>query len=251
MKKQLACLLGLALGFASGGAMADAFSNPKLVPNPAKPGQPVSLQITWDQCGNTSEVPGVETQGNVINVTFGYQPVCNGPNQPVDLLLPLGTVDEPGAYIVNFIGIDQHVNPPVADLPLSAPLIVNDSFDVSGNWFNLDQSGHGFQLELLPNNVLLVFWFTFDDNGNPAWISGIGQLVDNHVVMQAVQTLGGKFPPNFDPDDISKPAWGALQFDFTDCNHGHAKWSSGVPTFGNGEMDIVRLTKLQNNPSCP
>src|SRR6478752_5746288 len=65
--------------------------------------------------------------------------------------------------------------------------------------------GHGFQLEKVNDTTVTAFWFTFDANGNQVWILGVGQIADNRIEMQAVKSRGGRFPPNFDPTQITNP----------------------------------------------
>jgi plastocyanin len=122
---------------------------------------------------------------------------------------------------------------------------------VSGNWFNPAQSGHGFQLEKVNDTTVTAFWFTFDANGNQVWILGVGQIVDNRIEMQAVKSRGGRFPPNFDPTQITNPPWGTLTFTFTGCNAGSVAWTSTDPAFTtSGTLALERVTSVVGT-TCP
>jgi plastocyanin len=122
---------------------------------------------------------------------------------------------------------------------------------VSGNWFNPAQSGHGFQLEKVNDTTVTAFWFTFDANGNQVWILGVGQIVDNRIEMQAVKSRGGRFPPNFDPTQITNPPWGTLTFTFTGCNAGSVAWTSTDPAFtASGTLALERVTSVVGT-TCP
>jgi len=122
---------------------------------------------------------------------------------------------------------------------------------VSGNWYNPAQSGHGFQLEKVNDTTVTAFWFTFDANGNQVWILGVGQIVDNRIEMQAVKSRGGRFPPNFDPTQITNPPWGTLTFTFTSCNAGSVSWTSVDPLFtASGTLALERVTSVQGT-TCP
>ncbi|HET9049522.1 MAG TPA: hypothetical protein VFN29_11250, partial [Chiayiivirga sp.] len=46
----------------------------------------------------------------------------------------------------------------------------------SGMWYDPSRSGEGWMLEVLPNDEAVVYWFTFDDQGNPRWLNGLGQV---------------------------------------------------------------------------
>jgi hypothetical protein len=116
---------------------------------------------------------------------------------------------------------------------------------VTGNWYDPLQDGHGFQFEVLDGNVVTVFWFTFDNQGNPAWIVGAGVPDGASLTIQANRVLHGRFPPNFNSGDLEKPAWGTLTFLFADCNHAALSWNSVDPAFtASGTMSLVRLTKI-------
>lgn len=141
---------------------------------------------------------------------------------------------------------------------MSGKIIVQDSGPafsigsaVSGNWFNPAQSGHGFQLEKVNDTTVTAFWFTFDANGNQVWILGVGQIADNRIEMQAVKSRGGRFPPNFDPTQITNPPWGTLTFTFTSCNAGSVSWTSVDPLFtASGTLALERVTSVQGT-TCP
>lgn len=122
---------------------------------------------------------------------------------------------------------------------------------VSGNWYDPSQSGHGFQLEKVNETTVTAFWFTFDAAGNQVWILGVGAIENNRIVMQAVRSRGGRFPPNFDPAQITNPPWGTLTFTFTGCNAGRLEWTSTDPAFSaSGSMPLARVTAIQGT-TCP
>jgi plastocyanin len=122
---------------------------------------------------------------------------------------------------------------------------------ISGNWYSPGQSGHGFQLEKVNDTTVIGIWFTFDNNGNHAWIFASGTLDGNRVAMQAVRSRGGRFPPNFDQTQITNPPWGTLTFEFTGCNTGSVQWTSTDPAFSAaGTLPLERVTQVQGT-SCP
>ena len=117
----------------------------------------------------------------------------------------------------------------------------------TGSWFNPDQNGHGFAIEVLPGTPMrmLASWFTFSPEGGQSWIVGLGPMIDdNRAVLQGYQSAGdgGRFPPNFDATYVHQEDWGTLTFIFSDCSHGHVEWVSSIPGYGSGGMDLTRLT---------
>lgn len=116
---------------------------------------------------------------------------------------------------------------------------------ITGNWFNRNQSGQGFSIEVLPDDQMLAEWYVFAPGGGPVWIVATGPIVGNSAVLQAFQVIGigGRFPPNFDPTQVQDHAWGTLSFTFTDCNTGEASWQPTASGYTSGSMTIVRLTQ--------
>ena len=70
------------------------------------------------------------------------------------------------------------------------------------------------------------------------------------VPVEALQTEGGRWIPNFDPSSVTNPVRGQLKFSFTDCNHGRVDFTSSTPGYGEGHMDLARLTQ-PSGLSCP
>ncbi len=118
----------------------------------------------------------------------------------------------------------------------------------TGTWFNAAQSGMGFMLEVLPGSPMqmLASWLTFSPDGGPSWIVGLGPIAGDHATLSATQTVGtgARFPPNFDPANVRAETWGELTFTFSDCNHGPVDWSTTIPGYESGGMDVTRLTEL-------
>jgi len=116
----------------------------------------------------------------------------------------------------------------------------------TGAWFDPNQSGHGIFIEVIPNNQMLAWWFTFTPGGQQTWFGNVGTINGNTAVVNALTTNGGAWIPNFDPTAITQPSWGTLTFTFTDCNHGRVDFDANGPAgagYGTGHMDLTRLTQ--------
>ena len=117
---------------------------------------------------------------------------------------------------------------------------------MTGSWSVPDQSGHGFIIEVLPGEPLqmLVSWFVFGPQGGHAWIIAQGPIEGARAELQGTRMAGsgGRFPPNFDSAGVRSEPWGTLTLAFADCNHGRVEWASTEPGFGNGIVNITRLT---------
>ena len=120
----------------------------------------------------------------------------------------------------------------------------------SGSWYNPNQSGHGLNVEILDDNRLLVYWYTYDLQGNPIWLFASGSHDGNEALIDVYIAGGAMFPPDFNPNDVNVALWGQFYLKFTGCNTGEFKW---IPVIGSvftaGEMIINRLTQLKGH-SC-
>lgn len=124
----------------------------------------------------------------------------------------------------------------------------------SGLWYDPLQSGHGFMVEILPNNVFLAVWFTFTPAGdaqNWLYIQGNYTTGSNTITIAPVAgnarsgvllNTGGAFPPNFVSSNVTTTQWGTMTFTFNDCNSATVNWHSLLPNYPDGSMNLQRLT---------
>jgi hypothetical protein len=118
---------------------------------------------------------------------------------------------------------------------------------ISGPWFNAEQPGHGWFLEVLPGQQrdtpdrLLAYWYVYLDN-KPVWLTGIGNFSGRDAVLPVIMTRGGQFPPDFDGAETID--WGSLSFSFESGSSGNVKWHSGLAEFGSGSMAIQQLAAI-------
>lgn len=120
----------------------------------------------------------------------------------------------------------------------------------TGAWYDPQQSGHGLFLEVLPNNQLLAFWFTFDPDGTQqSWFGGVGPYSGNTATVPVILTTGGRWIPNFDESKRVDHPWGTLTFTFNDCNSGRVDFTSTYPGYGSNHMNLTRLT-LPSGLTC-
>lgn len=137
-------------------------------------------------------------------------------------------------------------------LPAAAPPIGIDGY-LSGNWYNPQQAGHGFQLEMATNNVMVAIWFVYAPDGSGQnWIyaQGTYDKTSNTATLPAIMLTHAKFPPNFVESDVQRTDWGTLTFSFTDCNNGAVTWNSPLQGYGVGSLPITRLTQIAGT-TCP
>lgn len=122
---------------------------------------------------------------------------------------------------------------------------------ITGSWYDSAQNGHGIFVQVLPGQRFYAAWFAFDPGGTQqAWFTGVGTYSGNTAGITAVeQPIGGRWIPNFEPNQIVHIPWGTLTFTFTDCNHGRVDFNS-VAGYGAGSMNLMRLTQ-PGGLTCP
>ncbi|MGA9420740.1 MAG: hypothetical protein WBW61_00120, partial [Rhodanobacteraceae bacterium] len=143
-----------------------------------------------------------------------------------------------------FPHLAQYLDPTGENFQISA--------GITGSWFDPAQSGHGFSIEVLPGNVMLLYWYVFAPNGGQAWITAVGPINGNTAVLDASMTLGsgGRFPPNFNAAAVHNQPWGTITLTFTGCTNGEASWRPTAAGYPDGSMPITRLTQ-PDGLSCP
>jgi hypothetical protein len=125
--------------------------------------------------------------------------------------------------------------------PLQAPGVAA----MSGSWYDPAHSGEGYVLEVLSDQRVLVFWFSFDRQGQRRWFFGTGEIFGESLLFsEMLTTQGARFGAAFDPDDVELSGWGTLQLDLG-CNQGLATFEPTEPDFPSGTLNLTRLTRLE------
>jgi trimeric autotransporter adhesin len=133
---------------------------------------------------------------------------------------------------------DSNGQPDVFAVPLRGSGPVNPS----GAWYDPAQDGHGLQMELLPGNRLLAFWYTFDPAGHPAYFLGDGAFDGHSATLNNLRPVGSFFPPNFNPAQLDLQSFGSMTIRFDSCAEGLVSFN--LPQgFGQGSMRLARLTQ--------
>ena len=100
-------------------------------------------------------------------------------------------------------------------------------------------------LEVLIDQRVLVYWFSYDTEGNRRWFFGTGEIQDNRLVFsQLYTTLGGIFGVGFIPEDVQVEPWGSLELELN-CESGVARFVPSEAGFPPGTLDLDRLTQLE------
>lgn len=126
---------------------------------------------------------------------------------------------------------------------------VSNPSAASGSWFDQTHNGEGLAIEALDNGDVLVYWFSYDEQGKQAWFFGVGEPEGEDIfVAEMYITSGGRFGPNFDPELVQADPWGSLLINL-DCSYGKFDYASNLPEFGLGKQTLTRLTSV-GKPDC-
>jgi hypothetical protein len=124
---------------------------------------------------------------------------------PVPFVPPEGGVDydlrwnftlQPGAYTLSLSFEEQQE---------TLTFTVRDSvFEIvpalSGSWYNPEQSGKGWNIEVLGDSRLIAYWYSYDDDGDNVWLVADGNFAGASASLNVMQAEGFGFPPDYDPD---------------------------------------------------
>ena len=225
-------------------------------------GNPSSVTLCYEMVGKpdnaTWSVAGQKTTTGSFIVTAPVHPIpvvtsgipttqSSGPTpQYISIAYALGPGPGCGAPMdFDYLVVD----------PQTTPTGTNDGTitpGYTGNWFDTEQPGHGFSIEVLPGNQMLAEWYVFGPNGGQAWLVATGPITGKSAVLQVSLPVGagGRFPPNFDPTQLGNQSWGTITFSFTDCDHGLVAWRPTQAGYTAGTLPITRLT-TPAGLSCP
>lgn len=117
----------------------------------------------------------------------------------------------------------------------------------SGGWYNPDQSGHGFSIEILDDEKLVAYWMVFTPDGKPTFLVTLADI-DGDTAYGTLHQYSGMRFGEFDPATLEQEVWGELSMTFTGCDtatvtYQSAATHSGIP-LGSGQIDLIRLTSI-------
>ncbi|NNL99172.1 MAG: hypothetical protein HKO62_00385 [Gammaproteobacteria bacterium] len=119
--------------------------------------------------------------------------------------------------------------------------------DISGSWYDPSHNGEGFVVQQLNNAQASVFWFSYDAEGNQAWMHQTGAVEGDRVFFSdLLRPTGGRFGRSFEPDDVRLTPWGELELQL-DCNGGHAVYAPADKAFTSGSQQLLSLTRLEGS----
>lgn len=127
----------------------------------------------------------------------------------------------------------------------------------SGAWYDPERNGEGLIVEALPDDRVVVYWFTYtpDGSGDQAWMIGQGVFENLGLTsdpqpefpyraeVDMYQPQGTGFGQDFDTDEIEVLDWGSLELQFREAGDGRIVWDSDLEDYGSGEYPVERLAR--------
>jgi len=222
-------------------------------------GQPDSATSQWFI--NTTDNPSLDDVENSGGFTVFGQ-VING-MEIVDLIGSLRPWVTAGGGGLNSIpllsypgeGLVYEYAVQISDFALYEESL-NINAGLNGAWYNLDTSGQGILVEVLPaSDLVFMAWFTFDSVAPPSdaeavvgaaehrWLTGLG-VIDhdtNSITFNLVLTTGGLFDNPQEVTNSAEGTYGAMTISFTDCSHATVTYNL-IDQALSGSFPMVRIS---------
>jgi len=156
-----------------------------------------------------------------------------------------GYEDGDGVDRGNTGGSDETISYQITSESLGDPFVIEAG--TSSAWYDPDRNGEGFLLEILADNRAVMYWFTYDTEGQQDWYIAEGEIRGNRILFpELVQASGGEFGPGFDPDQVTRTVVGSASFIWSGCDSGVMNWLIDQDGNGrrHGRMNLQRLSRI-------
>ncbi|HVF34073.1 MAG TPA: hypothetical protein VND91_01985 [Candidatus Saccharimonadia bacterium] len=115
----------------------------------------------------------------------------------------------------------------------------------AGAFVDPARAGEGWVIEPFSPTQAGAYWFTYDGNGEQAWLLGIGTLSGNRLrIDSALRPVGTAFGAGFNAASVERTNWGNVEFEFDTCNSTTVRYGSSAAGFDSGALRAQRLTRL-------
>jgi hypothetical protein len=117
--------------------------------------------------------------------------------------------------------------------------------DVGGLWFDPAASGQGLQLDVLDGGRAVVTWYTYDVEGEPLWLFGLGRVRGNVIEAEVASARGGRFITGTEQPAPEFTSRGQLRIAFQDCASATLAYQDHGGGLADGTRPLQRLTRPQ------
>ena len=131
-------------------------------------------------------------------------------------------------------------------ISFSPPQQPHPNSRLSGSWYRGgDQAGEGIQLQVDSQGNAVLLWYTYDPQGNPAWLLGTVTATEstNTLRFEMLRPRGTRFGTGFNPADVQSPAWGTVELSFSSCENAALRFTPSEAGWASGQIALSRLSR--------
>ncbi len=113
-----------------------------------------------------------------------------------------------------------------------------------GFWYDPARSGEGFNVSIFEGNPqsMAVAWYTYDPQGNPLYLTGVGDVQHQFAEIEMVSTSSGAMASTDNPANVVREPWGTIRLGFGLCNEGRVFYEPLSDEYPIGDYFITRAT---------
>ena len=217
--------------------------------------------FTYDEMGNQRWFLGTGTMnGNRLEIADllmpqggvfgpGFDPDAIDRVDVGELVLTFDSDDAGLAdYTINGVAGQQNIT----RITRPVEVIANPDANLpskSGAWYDPTRNGEGIVLEILPDGRPLAYWFTYDIDGNQAWMLSLGTSDTRRgsFSLDMLKPTGGLFGPDFDPADVIRSPAGQTRVGLQ-CDGGYGDFvSTDAEDFVDIRFDLEQIVGIGPN----
>ncbi|MCK7592145.1 hypothetical protein [Pseudomarimonas salicorniae] len=117
--------------------------------------------------------------------------------------------------------------------------------DIGGLWFDPGADGQGLQIDVLDGGRAAVTWYTYDANGAPLWLFGLGRIDGNAIEAEMGSASGGRFPTIAAQTPPTFQTRGVLRVEFMGCDAARLEYDDQAGGLPDGSGELQRLSRPQ------
>jgi len=163
----------------------------------------------------------------------------------IDCDRAIAEVDGPDAYR-GFVYRLRRLSA-IPGLGCGAPAETGDGNAVlDGAWFVSARPGEGWLVSRSGADQAVVSWYTFDSNGEPLWLVGVGVAdgAGDLQVRDLFEARGARYGYRFRTEDVRLESFGSLELQLSDCDSGQITWYEPTPDVVPLHFEVDRLSFL-------
>lgn len=122
----------------------------------------------------------------------------------------------------------------------------------AGSWFNAEQSGHGFFVNVIENQgevQMTLAWYHYLA-GKQKWLVAQGPVLGSQAFLSAQAGVGAQFPPLYDTAAAAFSQWGQIDFTLLTDSTALISWYDTSEDYPAGDLLVEKLTALDRY-QCP